>query len=173
MIISTLLFTLSTPVYAQEVIGTTSATIPYDLAFPGILPDNPLYKLKVLRNKIQLALMSNSQQKITFLLKEADKGISAAAILVDKHNYPLAAQTALKAEHNMTIISQVLLEFNVRNASDLMNQIKTASRKHQEVLKWLAARSPEKEQQIFAMVFEFSERNLRAIEGYEAQPATQ
>ena len=163
-------------VYAEDVTPTPTPTpiiVQYDLAFPGILPDNFLYKLKVLRDKIQLAFIGDPKQKTAFLLKEADKGISAAAILVDKHNYPLAAQTALKAEHNMTEISQSLLEFNFRNFPSLMNQIKTASAKHQEVLKWLAARSPQKEQRVFAMVSEFSERNLRTIVGYEAEPATQ
>ncbi len=172
--VSALLLTLSVSVHAQEALGTTTLVkVQYDLAFPGILPDNPWYKLKVLRNKIQLALIGDPSKKTAFLLKEADKGISAAAILVDKHNYPLAAQTALKAEHNMTEISQSLLEFNFRNYPDLMNQIKTASAKHQEVLKWLAARSSQKEQQVFTMVSEFSDRNLRTIAGYETEPTPQ
>ncbi len=44
-------------IHAKEVTPTpvqeaTQMIVKYDLAFPGILPDHPLYKLKVLRNKI-------------------------------------------------------------------------------------------------------------------------
>ena len=36
---------------AQTEAATDSAKINYDLPFPGILPDNPLYKLKILRDR--------------------------------------------------------------------------------------------------------------------------
>ena len=53
------------PAFAKEMqMEDQQASVPpivkYDLAFPGILPDHPLYKLKVLRNKLSAALISIS-----------------------------------------------------------------------------------------------------------------
>lgn len=173
-------FTLtSKPLFAQEISpvlaptseSTQPAIIKYDLAFPGILPDHPLYKLKVLRNRISLILISNPLKKIEFHLLQADKGLLAAAMLVDKNNIDLAGQTALKAEHNMTLISNLLgsSSYKQLNISDeqnkiLLEKLKTASLKHQEVLNSLLKRVSEDQQKTLETVIGFSKTNIETIE---------
>lgn len=144
----------------------TPTPIRYDLAFPGILPDHPLYKLKVLRDKISLRFIDSSQQKVTFYLLQADKGILATAMLVDKGNYPLAAATLLKAEHNMTMLVGELYRFDRPPATELLEKLKTASLKHLEVISVLALRVPKEEKKSFAAVADFSVRNRISIEDY-------
>lgn len=171
----------SKPISAQELNLTpgnseestsSPAIIKYNLPFPGILPDQPLYKLKVLRDKISLILISNPLKKIEFYLLQADKGILATAILVDKNKIDLAEQTALKAEHNMTLISGTLnVYYRQQQTSsskvetkDLIKKLKTASLKHQEVLSSLLKRVPEDRQKTFETVIYFSKSNISTIE---------
>ena len=153
---------------AQETESSTkSAAIKYDLAYPGILPDNPLYKLKVLRDKITALLISEPMKKAEFYLLQTDKGILATAILVDKGEIKLAQETALKSEHNMTLLTYELKKLTKRPSSDFIGKMKTASLKHQEVLNSLIKRVTPDEQKTFAAVVNFSKTNLQTIEKLE------
>lgn len=166
----------SKPLFAQELSlapensqeSTPSpAIIKYNLAYPGILPDHPLYKLKVLRDRISASLTSDPKKKIDFYLLQADKGILATAILVDKNKIELAEQTALKAEHNMTLASNTLKAYYPRQNPEaykaLLARLETASLKHQEVLNSLLERVPEDQKNTFKAVIDFSKRNLETI----------
>lgn len=154
-------------IHAQEQTPQpTPAPVHYDLAFPGILPDHPLYKLKVLRDKISLRFIDSPQQKVAFYLLQADKGVLAMAMLVDKKNYPLAATTLLKAEHNMTMLVGELYRFDQPPAAELLEKLKTASLKHLEVINVVALRVPEEDKKSFAAVADFSVRNRTSIEDY-------
>src|SRR3989344_6947435 len=104
--LSALVFLAPQKVLAQNSQNATeSAKIEYYLAYPGILPDHPLYKLKVLRDKITPLLIQDPLKKADFYLLQSDKGILATAMLVDKNKIDLAQDTAFKAEHNMTLLT--------------------------------------------------------------------
>jgi hypothetical protein len=160
--------------YAKPILTPTPSPAPvaveYYLAFPGKLPDHPLYKLKVLRDKLIERTIQDPNKKVTFYLLQADKGILAAAMLIDKQNYTLAGVTALKAEHNMTVITSYLDQIDSIRDPELLAKIKTASRKHQEVLGMLITRVPTDTQAVLQTVLEFSHRNLGTIEQFEASP---
>ncbi len=155
---------------SQEQTASQAATptyIKYDLAFPGMLPDNPLYKLKTLRSKIYAFLIADPVRKMDFYLKEADKGILAAAILIDKKKFDLADQTALKAEHNMTLLVTQFRQLPKKPDDALFEKVITASKKHQEVLESLIKRVPENNADTLKKVLNFSKSNLETIEKYK------
>lgn len=157
----------STPTPTETKQSTPSAIIKYDLAYPGMLPDNPLYKLKVLRDKIAVRLISDPQKKIDYYLLQTDKGILASAMLVDKGNVDLAAQTALKAEHNYTLLTQEQYKLSKKLDDELFKKLKIASLKHQEVLASLVKRVPKDKQKTFLTIIDFSKRNWKSIEEYK------
>lgn len=136
----------------------------YDLAYPGILPDNSLYKLKVLRDKISIMLIADHYKRIEFYLLQADKGILATAMLIDKNKIKLAEETALKAEHNMTLITFELKSLEEKPSKELFDKLKTASQKHQEVLNTLIGRLTPEDQKVLTTVLNFSKTNLQTIE---------
>jgi len=150
----------------QTAQATPAAYINYDLAFPGMLPDNKLYKLKVLRDKITLGLITDPKKKVEYLLLQTDKGILAAAMLVDKKEIALAKETALKAENNITLATYELWRFTKKIDSDLYDKLRTASLKHQEVLSSLLNRISKEDAKSFKTVIEFSKRNWVTIENY-------
>lgn len=160
-------------VHAQEeTLFPTPTLIPYvqyDLAFPGMLPDNPLYKLKVLRDKFISASILNPLKKIGFYILQADKGILATAMLIDKNKIDLAQTTALKAEHNFTLIAPQLYMLPERPNKDFFKRLETAGLKRQEVLRSIINRVPKDKQKVFETVIEFSQRNLQTIEEYRTQ----
>lgn len=141
--------------------------IKYDLAYPGMLPDNPLYKLKVLRDKIISSMISDPNKKIDFYLTQVDKGILASAMLIDKNNVELAETTALKAEHNFTLLTYELGKLEQKPNNEFFNKLKTASLKHQEILNLIISRVPREKQKTFENVITFSQMNLKSVEKYQ------
>lgn len=144
--------------------GTDSAKIiQYDLAYPGILPDHPLYKLKVLRNKLTALLINDPKKKVDFYLLQADKGIHAGAMLVDKKEVELAKDTLFKAENNITLLTYEFGKFQRKPNSDFFNKLETASLKHQELIKLLMKRVSTSDRKSFERVLNFSKTNLDTI----------
>lgn len=58
----------------------------YTLPYPGILPDNPLYFLKVLRDNIVVFFISDPMKKSSFYLLQSDKRLEAAWYLLKRDN---------------------------------------------------------------------------------------
>lgn len=159
----------ATPTPTQDKKVTTQTFIKYDLAYPGILPDHPLYKLKVLRDKISAGLISDPQKKINFYLLQADKGILAMAMLVDKKKIELANATALRAEHNFTLLTYTLGALEKKPDEAFFEKLKTASLKHQEVLNSIVKRVSTNDARKFQTVIDFSKRNWKTVEEYKNQ----
>jgi hypothetical protein len=60
--------------------------IDYDLPYPGILLDHPLYFLKKLRDRIMLSLLTDPTKLIEFNILQSDKFLSMAVIYETKHD---------------------------------------------------------------------------------------
>lgn len=144
--------------------SSPSEKIQYDLAYPGMLPDHPLYKLKVLRDKISINLINDPLKKADFYLLQTDKGILSSAILVDKNKLKLAEETLLKAENNFTLLTYELKKLDKKPSAQLVKKLKTASLKHQEVISSLIKRVPKENKKIFETVLNFSKTNLQTVE---------
>lgn len=142
--------------------------VEYSLAWPGILPDNRLYKLKVLRNKIIERIIINPVKKIEFDLLMADKTIYASQLLMEKGEIELAKETALKGENYYSILAQdynKALLGNKRIPSALDRKITLAARKHQEVFEKLEILAKREDKEIFQIVSKFSKINYEFIIG--------
>ena len=76
-------------------------TIDYALPYPGLLPDNPLYVLKAVRDRIIEVLISDPIKKANFELLQADKRLNEGVSLFNKgeKKYALAETTISKGEN--------------------------------------------------------------------------
>ncbi|MCX6816673.1 MAG: DUF5667 domain-containing protein [Candidatus Beckwithbacteria bacterium] len=106
----------------------TSAASDYYLPYPGALPDHPLYWLKMVRDRIQLLLTTNTLAKAEKLLLYADKRLGAGWALVEGNKQALGMTTLTKAEKYL--YQAVALGEN----SGLKETLKKAVQKHEEVL---------------------------------------
>ncbi len=140
----------------------------YSLAWPGILPDSKIYKLKVLRNKIIYRMIISPVKKVEFDLLMADKTIYASKLLVDKGGIVLAKDTALKGENYYSILVQdynkSLLQ-GKKIPQDLDRKINLAAIKHQAVFADLESRVSEGDKGTFKVVNNFSKINYDFIVG--------
>lgn len=140
----------------------------YSLSWPGILPDNKLYKLKVLRNKIIYKIIINPVKRVEFDLLMADKTIYASKLLVDKGEIALAKDTALKGENYYSMLVQdynhALLK-GKKIPQGLGKKIDLAAIKHQDVFADIEGNVGEKDKETFQIVSKFSKINYDFIVG--------
>jgi len=151
---------------SPEVTITPSPTpkpIQYNLAYPGILPDNPLYKLKVLRDKISEKLTNDPSKRIDFYLLQVDKQILATSMLIEKNKIDLAKDTALKGEDNYTKLVREYKTLNAKPKKDKFTKLKNAALKHQEILENIIKKVDEKDKKTFKNVMYFSQVNLQEL----------
>lgn len=129
--------------FAEE-IATESAKNNYQLPYPGLLPDSPLYKIKVLRDRIIEFLISDPIKKAEFDLLSADKRLSIGMALFDKKKHELAESTISKGEN--------YFEDGIKNLEDakkegrqldpsLLVAYDSSSKKHKEILEGLIVRA--------------------------------
>lgn len=135
----------------------------YQLAYPGILPDNILYKLKLLRDKITAFLITDPGKKVNFYLLQIDKQIGMVKMLVDKKETGLAKTTALKAEDNFTQLIYVYRNSGTKPDANTYQKLKKAANKHQEVLTGVMQKVSPGDAKTFQQVINFSRTNVDSL----------
>jgi hypothetical protein len=116
--------------------ATVSSQVNYTLAYPGLLPDSPLYFLKALRDRVVSLLINNAVKQSQFNLLTSDKRINAATMLVAKGKDDLAITTISKSNN---YFSEAITATNKaysqnKNNAWLYGNLKTAIKKHEEVM---------------------------------------
>jgi len=150
---SFLIFLLSFNIYfaknfsfAQEPVSSDSAQkVNYELPYPGLLPDHPLYFLRIIRDKIVGFLISDVKRKAEFDLLQSDKRLNAGAYLFNKKKFEEAISVISKAENYFGQALQKTKEARGQGmeTTEIANKLIDSSKKHQEVLKSLEKKSPQ------------------------------
>lgn len=138
-----ILFSQISNSYAQE--NATSGSIlditpapqetQYTFAYPGILPDNPLYFLKAARDRIISFLINDPVKKAEFNLLTSDKRVYASELLLAKNKEDIALTTLSKSNN---YLHEVLVNANEakgmgKNADAVISNLKNAIKKREEV----------------------------------------
>ncbi len=136
-----LIFGIVGRVYAQEsgsesAQATESSKVNYELSYPGLLPDHPMYFLKAAREQITAFFISNPLKKSEFDLLQADKRIESSLLLIQKGKIALAESTFSKGENYFedAINRASDAKSQGTNILEIANKLKDANLKHQEVL---------------------------------------
>lgn len=130
--------------FGGEIKGITQPVkkVNYDLPFPGILPDHPLYFLKKIRDKIVEYLKFDPQEKANFILLLSDKKIGMARELSNKGKFKLAIKTALEAEFDFKrLLIFIQKNKKLKDNPSFTSKIKLAYEKHLEVIYDIVAKS--------------------------------
>ncbi|HET9946661.1 MAG TPA: hypothetical protein VFQ63_01220 [Patescibacteria group bacterium] len=141
---------ITTPVYAQDA-TPSAAEVPvnYSLPYPGILPDNPLYLFKALRDRLVSWFIADHKQQAAFDLLQADKRVAAAFSLSKepKPDSTLILQTISKGENyfseSLGKVSAAKREGEDING--LLGQMENAAKKHLEIFIGISASLPSKD----------------------------
>ena len=109
----------------------------YDLPYPGILPDHPLYFLKALRDRLNLFFNRDYQKKAETYLLYSDKRVAASVLLLENGKEKLALDTLAKGEKYFFKIPFLIEQSKKQGQSfpkEFIEKIKTANEKHAEVI---------------------------------------
>ncbi len=133
--------------------GAGEGGVDYYLPYPGILPDHPLYVVKMVRDKVRLVLTRSKPDKAELMLLFADKRVGASAVLVRGGKDSLGVETALKAEKYLFETSDLLS--SVDDAS-LWEKLGKARQKHEEVLAGLRDQLEDEDRNVLESALEIN-----------------
>lgn len=132
--------TVQTTVTTTETVTATptaSQTIDYALPYPGLLPDNPLYFLKQVRDWILDKLIMDPVKKSEFYILQADKRLSMGMLLDQSGKNSLGEETISKGEKYMSNAVQALLTMKSQGKDVpgyIVDHLTQALTKHAQVL---------------------------------------
>lgn len=151
--------TITLPASDSAQISTSPAEIHYELPYPGILPDHPLYFLKVARDRLVGFLISDPIKKSEFNLLQSDKKLFAAQMLFADEKDEMAIETLSKSNnymHNAISEAQRVEEMG-RDIGPLRSKIKVSLAKHEESIQILQDANSSVEKQIANELTRFHE----------------
>lgn len=137
--------------FAQELtpIVNSPQQVDYQMPYPGLLPDSPLYFLKAFRDKIISFLISDPLKRAQFDLLEADKRMSGSRYLFEqnKNKEELVISTISKGENYFEegIVKIKEAKKEGQEVSGISGKFHDASIKHQEILKEMEIKAVNKE----------------------------
>jgi len=139
--------------------------VDYYLAYPGLLPDHPLYWAKMIRDRIWGWLIRDSQQEINWLMLMADKRLGAAKALIEGNKVDLGLTTASKGEKYLERAAVELKKAEIRgeNMTELKAKLLLASQKHAEVLQQLVNYLQTEDQTSLKALMAYSERIVKEL----------
>lgn len=115
----------------------TPTPVQYDLPYPGMLPNNPLYVVKQIRDWILDKLIMDPLKKTEFYILQADKRLAMGMQLSATGNEVLAEQTISKGEKYMNSAVQSLLSLKAEGKAApayMTDRLEKSLAKHTEVL---------------------------------------
>ncbi|MBI4991452.1 hypothetical protein HZB96_05155 [Candidatus Gottesmanbacteria bacterium] len=115
---------------------TPTPTVEYVLPYPGILPDNPLYFLKVVRDRILLIFTRDSVKKIQLNLLFSDKRLVMGQLLWEKGKFELGIDTITKGEKYLLLSAVGIVELGKVGdpPPGLSDKVGLAAKKHIEII---------------------------------------
>lgn len=120
--------------------------INYFLPYPGrVLPDNPLWSLKALRDRIWLLITTNSMRRAELKLLFADKRLVSSQILFQKGKMEEGLSTLTKAEKYLEEVGfdeEVMRKKGI-DTTELLSRLTNASLKHYQVMQEILEVVPE------------------------------
>ncbi len=126
--------------------SVTKPKVEYQLPFPGILPDNPLYMIKVFRDRVMEILIAEPVRKTEFYVLQADKRLGMGVQLLDKGNTALAETTFSKGETYMDKAISTVVNYKTSGKEVpgyLVERVSRSLAKHKEVFEELAGKASE------------------------------
>lgn len=134
-----LMFFKASELKAQETPTITllpQELVEYNLPYPGLLPDNPLYFIKSVRDQLLLWITRDEVKKANLYLLLADKNLVMGKILWEKGNEDLSIKTLEKGERYF--LTGVITLQTIKNREDLppglRDKFELSGKKHEIVL---------------------------------------
>lgn len=151
VLILSLLFILLIPfaTYVMEYVPVKAVTqekILYNLPYPGILPDHPLYIIKAIRDRLLEFGTRDNLKKAELYLLNSDKRFAMAISLAKKGKEKQAIDAASKGEKYFLKIPNLLINAKKQgsgSSSEFVATLKLSNAKHKEILQTFLKELPQ------------------------------
>jgi len=141
-----------------------ASEINYALPVAGtVLPDNPFWPLKALRDKVWYLITPSPLKKAELALLFSDKRLVAAQTLLKDGKPDIAVSTLTKGEKYLEIAAseEKLAKSQNYNTSAFLTKLATASLKHREIIESLLPMVPEQGKPLVIKTEIYSENSYK------------
>src|SRR3989344_653212 len=122
---------------SDSLVKTPQEKIAYNLPYPGLLPDSPLYFVKIARDRITDFLTRDNFKRAELYLLYSDKRAAMSLILARKGKSQLAIDTFTKGEKYFLKIPDLLKSIKKQGGqapSNFLETLKMSNAKHKEIV---------------------------------------
>ena len=154
--------------YSQPVTLSSDNTVAYELPYPGILPDHPLYFVKALRDKLQDFFTRDNVKKAELYLLYSDKRLAMAEALAKKGKNDLSVTTLSKGEKYFLKIPDLLKNAKEQGSAatpEFVSRVRLSNQKHKELIGELIQEFPQGEQQTFDPILKMDDAITQKLQG--------
>ncbi len=165
-----------TSVFAQYANPTkipSPKSVDYQLSYPGLLPDHPLYFLKTARDRIMSFFISKPLEKAEFNLLQADKRVQASYTLFKKgeREIDLSQSTFSKSANYFeeSLNNTYDAKSQGMETSEFTKKLENSNKKHQQILMDITTAQNGKYKKKFATEHERLEQFEKRVKGLNAK----
>jgi len=114
----------------------TPTPVDYQLPYPGILPDHPLYTFKKLRDWLLITFNRHPLKKAELYLLFSDKKIGMSDLLLEKRKLELAVDILVESQSDILKSASILPSLTQKSMlpAGLPDKIELATKKHKEII---------------------------------------
>ena len=146
LMLGVVLLVPTTVSHAQTITTTDTRVLDYELPYPGLLPDSPLYAIKSIRDSLVMLVTQGDLEKAKIYLELSDKEIAMADPLAKKGKIKLAVKMITESQESFTkVVSHVEKAEASKEKTDFISEIKKANLKHREAMETLMKDIPQGE----------------------------
>lgn len=137
----------------------------YSLPYPGILPDHPLYFIKMIRDRVQLIFIRDPLAKAELMQHYASKRFAAALSLAESGKFGLAVSTSMKAAYYMerALNEAEMASSQGKDVINFYDASLSVIKKHGAVLAGIESRIPSEAQGGLGDALATNKRNLERV----------
>ncbi len=137
---------------------TPTPLSPYTLPFPGILPDHPLYILKVSRDRLVLLFTRDPMRKVEIKQHLADKRLIMGKTLIERGKVQLGSSTLSKGEkYLLEAIDEVDGIKSTSINPGFLDKMIDEAKKHKEVIESLMTTVPLGDREELGLSFQLAQ----------------
>jgi hypothetical protein len=166
---------LSHQAYAQEKsapIDMEISKIEYDLPYPGMLPDHPLYVLKSTRDTLMVFFTRDHMKKAELLLLLSDKYTSMGIALAEEGQWGASAEALQQSEDTFAEMLDTVKTSQSQGVSpseEFIQKITLSNDKHKEIIQQLLVTAPQGSRNILEETLHKNDSFKDIIKKFSAQ----
>lgn len=138
----------------------------YELPYPGILPGNPLYSVKSVRDSLMQWMTRDNIKKAQLRLQISDKQVRGAQMLLKDKDYDRAEKILIDGEDIFDRALEDALNAKEQGASptsEFREKMRVSNLKHKEVISDILKSVPQKERDGFKKSLQQNEENAQKL----------